>query len=68
MIMRADEEFLPWAELAVLLRELLDAVEQGDCVLIRKLLRKTIDGYVPQGELVDLLYQQRKLAVVDAVE
>ncbi len=68
MIMRADEEFLPWAELTVLLRQLLDAVEQGDCVLIRKLLRQTVAGYEPQGELVDLLYQQRKLAVVDVVQ
>lgn len=68
MIMRADEEFLPWAELTVLLRQLLDAVEQGDCVLIRKLLRQTVAGYEPQGELVDLLYQQRKLAVVDVAQ
>ncbi len=65
MIMRADEDFLPWSELSVLLRDLLDAVEHGDCVLIRQLLRQTVDGYEPQGELVDLLFNQSKLSVVD---
>ena len=62
MIMRADEEFLPWSELVEVLHDLLAAADQGDCVLIRKLLRQTVDGYEPQGELVDLLYQQRKLS------
>ena len=61
MIMRADEEFLPWPELTVVLQELLEAVEKGDCVLIRQLLRQTVDGYVPQGEVVDWVFNQKKL-------
>ena len=61
MIMRADEEFLPWPELTVVLHELLEAVEKGDCVLIRQLLRQTVDGYVPQGEVVDWVFNQKKL-------
>ena len=65
MIMRADEDFLPWPELSKTLRELLDAVERGDCVSIRQILRQTVDGYIPQGELVDLVYSQKKLSVQD---
>ena len=69
MIMRADEAFLPWDELIVVVQELFDAAATGDCVLIRQLLRQTVDGYAPQGELVDLVYLQKKLSVpvVDAV-
>ncbi|HKM27048.1 MAG TPA: UDP-N-acetylglucosamine 4,6-dehydratase family protein, partial [Thiopseudomonas sp.] len=63
MIMRADEDFLPWAELEGVLQELVAAANSGDCVLIRQLLRQTVDGYVPQGDLVDLLYHQKKLNV-----
>lgn len=63
MIMRADEDFLPWAELEVILQQLMTAARDGDCDLIRQILRKTVDGYVPQGELVDWVYQQKKLAV-----
>ncbi len=66
MIMRADEEFLPWQELTVILHELLAAVDKNDCVLIRQILRQTVDGYIPQGELVDWVHNQKKLSVPDA--
>jgi len=65
MIMRANEAFLPWNELQTVLHEFLAAVESGDCDLIRQLLRQTVDGYVPQGELVDLMFKQKKLALPD---
>ncbi|NLD01515.1 MAG: polysaccharide biosynthesis protein [Gammaproteobacteria bacterium] len=63
MIMRADEDFLPWVELEVVLQNLMTAAKSGDCEHIRQILRKTVDGYVPQGELVDWVYHQKKLAV-----
>ncbi len=66
MIMRADEDFLPWAELVVVLQDLLAAADKGDCEQIRKILRKTVAGYVPQGEIVDLLHQQRSLVSLAA--
>src|SRR5699024_9642660 len=31
MIMRADEDFLPWAELEVILQQLMTAARDGDC-------------------------------------
>ncbi|NLC10603.1 MAG: polysaccharide biosynthesis protein, partial [Gammaproteobacteria bacterium] len=56
MIMRADEELLLWAELCGVLQRLKHLADQGDCVSIRQLLRETVCGYSPQGEIVDLLY------------
>lgn len=61
MIMRADEEFLPWAELEVILHKLLEAGRSNDCVLIRQVLKQTVDGYMPQCELVDWVYNYKKL-------
>ena len=63
MIMRADEEFLPWDELLGTLQELLVAAERGDCALIRQMLQKAVDGYTPQCELVDLVYNQKKFSM-----
>ena len=65
--MRADEEFLPWSELSVVLQELLAAVDRNNCVAIRQILRQTVAGYIPQGELVDWLHNQKKLSVPDAI-
>jgi FlaA1/EpsC-like NDP-sugar epimerase len=66
MIMRADEAFLPWSELEVILQQLLDAAKGNDCVLIRKILKQTVDGYSPQGEIVDLVFDQKKLSAQSA--
>ena len=62
MIMRADETYLPWEQLSAVLQELLAAVENGDCLKIRQIMRETVDGYVPQGEVVDWVYNQKKLS------
>lgn len=61
MIMRADEEYFSWDELKTLLRKLLKAVEQDDYPQVRVLLREMVNGYVPEGEIVDLIYQQRRV-------
>lgn len=34
----------------------------SDCVLIRQVLRHVVDGYAPQGDIVDLVYNQKKLS------
>ncbi len=59
MIMRADEEYFTWDELRGVLAKLLKAVEQDDYPQVRVLLREVVSGYVPEGEIVDLIYQQR---------
>ncbi|MDD2162447.1 nucleoside-diphosphate sugar epimerase/dehydratase [Pseudomonas sp. MIL19] len=61
MIMRANEEHLPWEAFKVRLAELLGAVERDDYDRVRQLLRETVSGYKPEGEIVDWIYQQRRI-------
>ena len=61
MIMTANEDHLPWDVLKIKLTELLSSVEQDDYVRVRQLLRETVSGYAPDGDIVDWIYQQRRL-------
>ncbi|WP_347506104.1 polysaccharide biosynthesis protein [Pseudomonas anguilliseptica] len=61
MIMRANEEHLPWEQLKVRLSELLDAVGRDDYERVRQLLRETVSGYKPEGEIVDWIHIKRRL-------
>lgn len=61
MIMSASEDHLAWEVLKVKLTHLLAALEQDDYTLVRQLLRETVHGYTPQGEIVDWIYEQRRL-------
>ncbi|HZX16643.1 MAG TPA: nucleoside-diphosphate sugar epimerase/dehydratase, partial [Pseudomonas sp.] len=61
MIMRANEEHLPWELFKVRLSELLDAVERDDYDRVRQLLRETVSGYKPEGEIVDWIHMKRRL-------
>lgn len=61
MIMSANEDFLAWDMLKDTLRQLLAAVAEDDFVRVRQLLRETVSGYSPEGEIVDWIYQQRRL-------
>jgi FlaA1/EpsC-like NDP-sugar epimerase len=61
MIMTASEDHLPWDVLKNRLHDLLVAVEKDDYSRVRQLLRETVSGYTPDGEIVDWIYQQRRL-------
>lgn len=61
MIMSANEDHLSWDVLKGKLTELLNAVDQDDYTRVRQLLRDTVSGYSPDGEIVDWIYQQRRL-------
>ncbi|MBH2076036.1 MAG: polysaccharide biosynthesis protein [Pseudomonadales bacterium] len=61
MIMSASEDYLSWDLLKAKLSELLSAVECDDYSEVRQLLRETVSGYTPDGEIVDWIYQQRRL-------
>ena len=61
MIMTANEDYLNWEVLKARLSELLKAVEQDDYSHVRQLLRETVSGYTPDGDIVDWIYQQRRL-------
>ncbi|RON63718.1 nucleoside-diphosphate sugar epimerase/dehydratase [Pseudomonas fluorescens] len=61
MIMTANEDNLSWDELKDRLNDLLCAVEADDYCLVRQILRETVSGYTPDGEIVDWIHQQRHL-------
>lgn len=61
MILRAQEEFIAWEPLKQILTDLLQAIDADDYVRVRQLLRKTVNGYVPEGEIVDWIHCQQKL-------
>lgn len=60
MIMSAHEDLLSWEVLKDRLTHLLDAVEEDDYARVRLLLRDTVSGYAPEGEIVDWIHQQRR--------
>jgi len=49
-----------WDVLKDRLAKLLKAVESDDYPQVRQLLREVVSGYVPEGEIVDWIYQQRR--------
>jgi len=61
MIMSAHEDHLLWEMLKERLAELLAAISEDDYGRVRQLLRETVSGYSPDGEIVDWIYQQRRL-------
>lgn len=61
MIMSAHEDHLLWDMLKERLAELLAAISNDDYGRVRQLLRETVSGYSPDGEIVDWIYQQRRL-------
>lgn len=60
MIMRANEEMLPWAEYRQVLQALHEAVARENYERVRQLLREVVSGYRPEGEIVDWLYLQKR--------
>ena len=61
MIMSANEDYLAWDVLKQRLEALRAATAVDDFATVRQLLRDTVSGYVPGGEIVDWLYQRRRL-------
>lgn len=61
MIMSANEDYLDWEVLKGRIKELLAAIEEDDYLRVRQLLRETVSGYTPECEIVDWIYQQRRL-------
>ena len=63
MIMRANEDHLPWEELKALLAQLIAAIKVDDYPQVRDLLLQLVSGYTPDAEIVDLIYRQRGGAI-----
>ncbi|OUL99429.1 polysaccharide biosynthesis protein [Variovorax sp. JS1663] len=59
-IMKARDEFLPWAELAPQLERLQAALDVNDAPLIRQQLQQLVLGYRPGGEVVDWVHLEQR--------
>ena len=55
-IMKAHEDFLPWAQLEEKLAALRLALDTNDVGVLRRLLEQLVSGYAPSGEIVDWVY------------
>lgn len=60
MIMCANEDYLQWDMLKQNLEALLAAISADDFKTVRQLLRNTVSGYTPGGEIVDWLYERQR--------
>ena len=58
LIMRAEENSLPWDELKEIIDSLRLAVDSCDQKEIRKLLIRATPGFSPQCDIVDSLYNK----------
>ena len=58
-ILKAQEVSLSEAELQKYLNSLEDAVEQGDVVALKKVLKEAVSGFEPNDEVVDIVYLQK---------
>lgn len=61
-IFRANERYLEWSDLVVVLDTLHRAVQKDDYPTIRQLLIDTVQDYKPNGGIVDLLYEHHRAA------
>jgi FlaA1/EpsC-like NDP-sugar epimerase len=61
-IMKAHEEFLPWAELQEKLQSLMQAVNANDVPTIRSLIQGLVPGYTPEGDVVDWVWLEKARA------
>ncbi|MEE2906423.1 MAG: nucleoside-diphosphate sugar epimerase/dehydratase [Planctomycetota bacterium] len=59
MIMRASEAEIPWEELETHLEFLAEACRGPAPESIRDRLRQVVEGYVPEKDIVDLVWQER---------
>ena len=59
-IMKAHEDFLPWAELNSKLNVLNDALDVNNVPLIRTLLKQLVPGYQPEGAVVDWVWMENE--------
>ncbi len=60
LIMRAHEEFIPWAELESKLKSLNQALNLNDVSAIRLMMLELVSGYAPSDEIVDWVYLERE--------
>lgn len=58
-IMKAHEEFIPWADLEPKLDALEIALNTNDVGVIRLMMQQLVSGYTPHGEIVDWVHLEQ---------
>lgn len=59
-IMKAHEEFIPWAEFEANLNALEIALNVNDVGVIRLMLQQLVSGYTPNDAIVDWVYMEQE--------
>ena len=62
-IMKAHEEFIPWADLENKLNALQMALKVNDVGVIQLIMQQLISGYTPSDEIVDWVYLEQEADV-----
>lgn len=68
-IMKAHEEFIPWAEFEAKLTALEMALNVNDVGVIRLMMQQLVAGYTPSNDIVDWVYleQEEEARAIDAI-
>jgi FlaA1/EpsC-like NDP-sugar epimerase len=59
-IMKAHEEFIPWAEFETKLTALEMALNVNDVGVIRLMMQQLVAGYIPSDDIVDWVYLEQE--------
>jgi len=59
-IMKAHEDFIPWAELDDRLKSLETALGVNDVSVIRLMMSKLVSGFTPSAEIVDWVFMEKE--------
>jgi FlaA1/EpsC-like NDP-sugar epimerase len=59
-IMKAEEEFIPWAEFEAKLTALEMALNVNDVGVIRLMMQKLVAGYIPSDDIVDWVFLEQE--------
>jgi FlaA1/EpsC-like NDP-sugar epimerase len=59
-IMRAQEEFIPWAQFEVKLKSLELALNINDLGAIRLMMQQLVTGYIPSDAIMDWVYLEQE--------
>ena len=59
-IMKAHEDFIPWADLEDRLKSLEIALGVNDVSVIRLMMAKLVSGYTPSAEIVDWVFMEQE--------
>jgi FlaA1/EpsC-like NDP-sugar epimerase len=59
-IMKAHEDFMPWAEFEAKLNAMEMALNVNDVCVIRLLMQQLVAGYIPSDDIVDWVYLEQE--------